>query len=65
MFQHKMASMDDRKKSVEDKKQELLRRIAVKKKTEQSKMPALPSSGEGNAQKASSSGTMFVKMAIS
>ena len=60
MFQHKMASMDDRKKSVEDKKQELLRRIAEKKKNEQSKMPPLPSSSEGNTQKASRSGTMFV-----
>ena len=52
--------MDDRKKSVEDKKQELLRRIAEKKKNEQSKMPPLPSSSEGNAQQASRSGTMFV-----
>lgn len=60
MFQHKMASMDDRQKSVEDKKQELLRRIAEKKKSEQSKMPPLPYSGEGNAEKASRSGTMFV-----
>ena len=55
-----MASMDDRQKSVEDKKQELLRRIAEKKKNEQSKMPPLPSSSEGNVQKASRSGTMFV-----
>lgn len=55
-----MASMNDRQKSVEDKKQELLRRIAEKKKNEQGKAPPLPSSNEGNAQKASSTGTMFV-----
>lgn len=54
-----MAS-NDRQKSVEDKKQELLRRIAEKKKNEQSKAPPLPSSNEGNTQKASSTGIMFV-----
>ena len=52
--------MDDRKKSVEDKKQELLRRIAEKKKNGQSKMLPLTSSSEGNEQKASRSGVMFV-----
>lgn len=52
-----MASMNDRQKLVEDKKQELLRRIAEKKKNEQGKSP---SSSEGNTQKASRAGPMFV-----
>lgn len=54
-----MASMNDRQKSVEDKKQELLRRIAEKKKNEQSNAPPLPSSSEGNTQKAARTGVMF------
>lgn len=57
IFHHKMASMNDRQKLVEDKKQELLRRIAEKKKNKQGKSP---SSSEGNTQKASRAGPMFV-----
>lgn len=44
-----MASMD-RQKLVEDKKQELLRRIAEKKKSSQTTQPPLPSSYGGATQ---------------
>lgn len=55
-----MASMHDRQKLVNDKKQELLRRIAEKRKNEQSKQPPLPSPSEGTAQTVPKSPAMFV-----
>ena len=54
-----MASMD-KQKQIEDKKQELLRRIADKKKNEQSKQPSVPLSSDGTKQTASKSGVMFL-----
>lgn len=57
---NKMASMDDRQKQVEDKKQELLRRIAEKKKIDKGKPPPLPPSSDGNTPTASRAGPMFL-----
>lgn len=54
-----MASMD-KQKQIEDKKQELLRRIAEKKKNEQSKQPSVPSSSDGSKQTVSKGGAMFL-----
>lgn len=57
---NKMASIDDRQKQVEDKKQELLRRIAEKKKIDKGKPPPLPPSSDGNTPTASRAGPMFL-----
>ncbi|XP_068740894.1 SURP and G-patch domain-containing protein 1-like [Montipora capricornis] len=54
-----MASMD-RQKLVEDKKQELLRRIAEKKRTEQNKQSTASHPSPGNSQTASTGGAMFL-----
>ena len=54
-----MASFD-RQKLVEDKKQELLRRIADKKKNEQSKQSNTSLPSPGNSQTTSTGGTMFL-----
>ena len=51
----------DKQKQIEDKKQELLRRIAEKKKNEQSKQPSVPSSSDGSKQTVSKKGgAMFL-----
>lgn len=55
-----MASFADRQKLVEDKKQELLRRIAEKKKNEQTKQSTETFSSQGSSQTASTGGAMFL-----
>lgn len=55
-----MASSTDRQKLVEDKKHELLRRIAEKKKNEQTKQSNENFSTEGSSQTASKGGAMFL-----
>lgn len=52
--------MADKQKLVEDKKQELLRRIAEKKRNEQSKQPPVPTSSDRRTQNASNGPPMFV-----
>ncbi|XP_015755181.1 PREDICTED: SURP and G-patch domain-containing protein 1-like [Acropora digitifera] len=55
-----MASSTDRQKLVEDKKHELLRRIAEKKKNEQTKQSNENFSTQGSSQTASKGGAMFL-----
>ena len=55
-----MASAGDRQKLVEDKKQELLRRIAEKKKTSQTQQVAVPSTSGSSSNNIPSKGPLFV-----